>query len=124
MKILSKMLIVLVIAVFSFTLMPTTSMVYADVTDIMENVKADTNKVGDTSGITTVSSRILTILQILSGVFAILMLAITGFKYIVETPEVKKELKGTMVPIVVGILLVFFATTIAKFFINLFTNVS
>ena len=50
------------------------------------------------------------------------MIAVTGFRYIIETPEIKGELKKNMFPIIVGIILVFFATSIAKFFIGIFNE--
>ena len=50
------------------------------------------------------------------------MIAISGFRYIIETPEVKGELKKNMLPIIIGIILVFFASTIAKFLISIFAT--
>ncbi len=63
---------------------------------------------------------ILGFLQVISGLLSVVIIAVTGFKYITETPDMRNELKKSMVPIVVGLLLVFFATTIAKFFIGVF----
>ncbi len=123
MKIFQKLLMVLIIAVIaSFTLgtvSTNTAMAALSPADAMEKVNGNAN-VGDTSGLTEVAGKILTFLQVISGIFAIIMIAVTGFRYIIETADVKKELKQSMLPIIVGILLVFFATSIAKFIVNIF----
>ncbi len=75
---------------------------------------------GNASGFLSVVNKILGFLQIASALVAVVMIAVTGFRYIMETPDMKNELKKSMVPIIVGLLLVFFATTIAKFFVNIF----
>ena len=46
------------------------------------------------------------------------MIAIVGFNYIISTPEVKDEMKKKMLPIIIGIVLVFGATSVAKFLIG------
>ena len=123
MKIFQKISIVLIIAVIaSFTLgTVSTNISMADSpTDVMENVTGSSSSDIDTSGLTNVAGKILTFLQVISGVFAIIMIAVTGFRYIIETADVKKELKQSMLPIIIGILLVFFATSIAKFIVNIF----
>ena len=122
MKIFQKISIVLIIAVIaSFTLgTVSTNISMADSpTDVMESVTGNSDDI-DTSGLTNVAGKILTFLQVISGVFAIIMIAVTGFRYIIETADVKKELKQSMLPIIIGILLVFFATSIAKFIVNIF----
>ena len=123
MKIFQKISMVLIIAVIaSFTLgTVSTNISMADSpTDVMENVTGSSSSDIDTSGLTNVAGKILTFLQVISGVFAIIMIAVTGFRYIIETADVKKELKQSMLPIIIGILLVFFATSIAKFIVNIF----
>ena len=47
------------------------------------------------------------------------MIAVTGFNYIISTPEVKKEMLSKMLPIVVGLILVFGAVSIAKFLLEI-----
>ena len=92
-----------------------------DVGQVIGNMTGNGNV--DANSVTTFTNlgdTILTFLQILSGITAVVMIAITGFRYIVETPEVKGELKKNMLPIVIGIILVFFAASIAKFFLGMF----
>lgn len=66
----------------------------------------------------TTIGRLLGFLQIASGLIAILMIAITGFNYIVATPDVKEEMKKKMLPIIIGLVLVFGAVSVARFILG------
>ena len=134
MKVLQKISMVLIIAIIASLTLGTvstnvslaedasttnTAAKSTKATDAMNAVK--TGEVTDNTAkeLTGVASKILTFLQIISGIFAIIMIAVTGFRYIIEpAADVRKELKNGMLPIIVGILLVFFATSIAKFIVN------
>lgn len=120
MKIAQKVLVVFLIAVCVFAILPTISSNAYDVSSKLNEMSGDAN-ISDENikPFTDIGNKILTFLQILSGIAAVVMIAITGFRYIVETPEVKGELKKNMVPIVIGIILVFFAVSIAKFFLGI-----
>ena len=119
MKTLQKILVILLIAICVFSIMPK-SIVFG-AAEAIDKINTSTgDPIDGTENLTNVAGRILTFLQIASGIAAVIMIAVTGFRYIVETPEVKGELKKNMFPIIVGIILVFFATSIAKFFIGIF----
>ena len=75
-------------------------------------------------GIKTVISTILGMIRLLTGLLSIVVIAYTGFEMVVETPEGKKKVKEKMVPIVVGVVLVFMASTIASFIIGVFEGSS
>ena len=134
MKILQKISIIFIIAIIASLTLGTVSTnvsmaetsssaeaaASAKVTDAMNAVNAGDIDANTSSYITGVANKVLTFLQIASGVFAIIMIAVTGFRYIIEpAADVKKELKNGMLPIIVGILLVFFAASIAKFIVNI-----
>lgn len=123
MKTMQKVLAILLIAVCVFGVMSQISTCNASsISDTLNKIQP-TNDVTGAENLTTIASRVLTFLQIASGIAAVIMIAVTGFRYIIETPEVKGELKKNMLPIVIGLVLVFFATSIAKFFIGMFNNV-
>ena len=67
----------------------------------------------------TIVSSILGFLQIASAITAVIMIAFFGFGLITETPNAKEEIKKKMVPMLVGLVLVFSATSIAKFIISI-----
>ncbi len=92
------------------------------VSGLMTDVESETNTNIDSDSLTSVISTVLGFLQVISGLLSVVIIAVAGFKYITETPDMKNEVKKTMVPIVVGLLLVFFATTIAKFFVGVFEH--
>ncbi len=119
MKTLQKILLVLVVSVCLVAVMP-----HIEVRAAQAAIDGITinDKVEGQENLQKVAGSILTFLQIASGIAAVIMIAVTGFRYIIETPEVKGELKKNMFPIIVGIVLVFFATSIAKFFIGIFNS--
>ncbi len=125
MKMFQKILVIALISMLMFTLMPVITSNAVDVGNTISQMNGSKSNITDedTTPFITLGDTILTFLQILSGIAAVIMIAISGFRYIVETPEVKGEIKKTMLPIVIGIILVFAAVSIAKFFLGMFKNV-
>lgn len=121
MKTIQKILLVLLIAMTVFAVMPQ-NVFASQVENAIKEVNPDDVNVQGTGDFADVVSNILAFLQVASGLVAVIMIAYTGFRYIVETPEMKEKLKKDMIPIVVGILLVFFAVSIANFFVGIFSN--
>ena len=118
MKVISKIIAILLISVSTLIIIPNNSTFAA--TDAA-NAISGLNATGDVdvSGLQGVIGTLLNFLQIASGLVAVLMIAVVGFGYIV-TPdaEMKTEFKKKGLPIIVGIVLVFGAASIAKFFIG------
>ena len=105
MKTLQKILVILLVAICVFSVMPKGSVLAADsASSAIDEIDSKAGSGG------------------IEGTDKLTEVAVTGFRYIVETPEVKGELKKNMFPIIVGIILVFFATSIAKFFIGIFNK--
>lgn len=118
MKILQKLLIILVISVFTIGIVPQVQ-VQASVKDYLNNIQG--TDVTDTKGVSTfvaVMQKVLGILQLLSGIMAVIVVAWTGFKMIIESADGKAQLKEKMLPIIIGAILVFAATSIANFIIG------
>ena len=125
MKTMYKIFAVLLIAVSMFVVMPDNMSFAATSTGssaigAIENISADPSNANTAAakGLTDVIGKLLGFLQIASGIVAVLMIAIVGFNYIISTPEIKDEMKKKMLPIIVGIVLVFGATSVAKFLIG------
>ncbi len=68
----------------------------------------------NTTQIDTVGQKIMGILQTLGIVVAVIVLMVLGIKYMMGSAEEKAEYKKTMIPYVVGAILIFGATTIAN----------
>lgn len=118
MKTLGKVVAILVIAVCVFAIMPQNISEASKAATIVGNVTAKEPDDGLSTGLRNVVGRLLGFLQIASGLVSILMIAITGFNYIISTPEVKEEMKKKMLPIIIGLIIVFGAVSIAKFILG------
>ena len=80
----------------------------------------DSIKVGDEArdSITSFVGQIVGILQVVGTVIAVLILVVLGIKYMMGSAEEKAEYKKTMMPYLVGALLIFAAVTIANMVYN------
>ena len=120
MKTVNKILAILVIAMCTLVIMPkNVSMAATSTTkDIVGGVKAEAPDDDYSEGLQTTIGKLLGFLQVASGLVAIIMIALVGFNYIVSTPEVKKEIQTKLLPIIVGLVLVFGAVSLAKFILG------
>ena len=123
MKTISKVLVMLMIAVSAFVIMPD-NMVFAeakkstggtDPKSVVSSVNVKNPDADYSSDLAGKIGQLLGFLQVASGLVAILMIAIVGFNYIISTPDVKEEMKKKMLPIIIGLVLVFGAVSVAKF---------
>ena len=67
-----------------------------------------------TEGIQTLGQKLMGILQTLGIVVSVLILMVLGIKYMMGSAEEKAEYKKTMMPYIIGAILLFGATTIAN----------
>ena len=86
------------------------SVVYAD------GITTDTLKptYQGTGDIQTVGQKIMGIINTVGVVIAVVILMILGIKYMMGSAEEKAEYKKTMIPYIIGAVLIFGATTIAN----------
>lgn len=118
MKILQKLLLILIIGACVFMVMPQNT-VKADVSvdDAISNVDPNMGD-GDLDGIQGIINKVIGFIQWASIIALVIVLVVKGWEYITGTPSIKDEVKKTAVPLLVGAVLVFGATTIAKFVLN------
>ena len=103
-KVLSVLMVVLMIAITC------TNVFAANVLDYM-NGQADgveTEKIG------TIGNKLLTIIVNVGMVLAVVVVAVLGIKYMMGSTEEKAEYKKTMMPYLVGAILVFGASAIGR----------
>lgn len=72
-----------------------------------------TGGTANTEKITNVGNQIITIISVVGSVAAVIVLVILGLKYMMGSAEEKAEYKKTLLPYVIGALLVFAASAIA-----------
>ena len=71
----------------------------------------------NTGDITTIGNKVMGIIQVvgtIAVIAAVIILMILGIKYMMGSAEEKAEYKKTMIPYIIGAVLLFAATTIAN----------
>ena len=97
--------------------------VFADsTTDVLDKLKGD-GKV-ETSSLTTVGNNVVTIINVVGIVIAVIILLIIGIKYMIGSASEKAEYKKTMIPYLVGAILIFASTTIVNVVYNIANGVN
>ena len=106
-KILAILLLVITI-IFSFTIVSNASS--AQIVDDLTSGGGS----ADTAGIQTVGTNIVSIITTIGIIVAVVVLLILGIKYMMGSASEKAEYKKTMIPYLVGAVLIFGASAIAK----------
>ena len=79
---------------------------------IITSLSGDKTTAITSTGMTNLGGKIIGTIQVLGIIIAIVVLLVLGIKYMVGSAEEKAEYKKTMMPYVVGALLIFAASTI------------
>jgi len=108
-----KMKILSVILIVMMTIASVSTVVLADIPGAIDKV-GQGNSNADTTKITDMGATIVTVLQVIGVVVAVVVLLVLGIKYMVGSAEEKAEYKKTMMPYIVGAILIFAATTIVN----------
>ena len=140
MKILGKALLILMISICMFSVMPNnvlaaakkTTTTTTDTKDTKDSNPSASNVIGKitptnpnndvSTDFANVIGNVLGFLRIASALVAVIMLAVTGFNYIMSDAQDKAAYLKKFAPIIIGFILVFSATTIAKFLIGIAGN--
>ena len=80
------------------------------------NITADANAA---SGLTAMAGKIIGLIQIASAVAAIILVAVFGFKFILGSASEKADYQKSFIPLIVGVVVVFAATSVAKLLFGL-----
>ena len=97
--------------------------VFADsTTDVLDKLKGD-GKV-ETNSLTTVGNNVVTIINVVGIVVAVIILLIIGIKYMMGSASEKAEYKKTMIPYIVGAVLIFAGTSLVRVIYSLANSVS
>lgn len=112
MKKLTKILsIVMVIIMLAVALSP---IVFGLVDPTQVKAEATTSD----SKITTIGTKVLSIITTIGIVISVVVIAGLGIKYITGSAEEKAEYKKSFVPLLVGMILLLGASSIAKFLVD------
>lgn len=112
-----KIISILLIAVM-LIMSSSTAVMAKTATEIISEM--DTKKeLSDTANITTVGGKITGIITTVGIVISVIVLLILGIKYMMGSASEKAEYKKTMIPYLVGAVLIFGASAIAKVVVQL-----
>lgn len=81
--------------------------------DLKKKTEETANK-GDTSAATEIGAKVINWIWGISIVVAVVVLMIIGLKFIMGSTSEKAEYKKSLIPVVVGVLILVFATTIVR----------
>ena len=77
----------------------------------------------NTNSITDIGNKVMGIIQVIGTIAAVAIVMVLGIKYMMGSAEEKAEYKKTMIPYLVGAILLFAATTVATAIYNFANNI-
>lgn len=92
-----------------------------DPSNIIDNMQPNYS---DDAGISSIGQNIINIISTVAIVIAVIVLAIIGVKYMIGSASEKAEYKKTMIPYIVGAILVFGAGAIAKVVVGMASTIT
>ena len=108
-----KILAILAIAILVVSFMTTNIFAASDVLDKLTNDVEAANV--DTSKISTTAGKVIKAIRNFAIIASVVILVILGIKYMIGSVEQKAEYQKNFVPLIIGIVLVVGATSIASF---------
>ena len=119
MKKLTKILtVILLVAMILTTFTTIVNASYSDQVDGLFDVDAE-----GTDGIMNVGGNIVSIVTTIGIIVAVVVLLVLGIKYMMGSASEKAEYKKTMIPYLVGAILIFGASAITKVVVALGSNI-
>ena len=73
-----------------------------------------TGNTTNTEAVQNIGQRILGIVQVVGSIAAVIVLVVLGIKYMMGSAEEKAEYKKTMIPYIIGAVLIFAASNLAS----------
>lgn len=106
-----------------FVLCAISQVVLADsAMDVANGIKGDSGSI-NASGLQTIANRVIGLIQVASAVAAVVLIAVFGFKFIMGSAGEKVEYQKSFIPLIVGVVVVFAASSIAKLIFSTFTGI-
>ena len=109
-KILSTVLMVMfIVASFSQVALATNN----TASGLLGEMNADTSGI-EAGSLVSMAKKVLGLIQVASIVLAVILIATFGFKFILGSANEKADYQKSFIPLIVGIVVVFSAVSIAK----------
>lgn len=95
---------------------------YADsAKDVIGGINADTSEI-NSQGMKTIAGRVLGLLQIVSAILAVILVAYLGFKMVLGSANEKADVQKQFIPLIIGVTIVFAATSIANLLLGIMST--
>ena len=92
---------------------------YADsAKDVVTGINANMTGI-DSSGMKSIAGRVLGLLQIVSAILAVILIAYLGFKMVLGSANEKADVQKQFIPLIIGVTIVFAATSIANLLLGI-----
>lgn len=111
--------LVIISMVISLCIIPLTYVQASSAQSTIEDITVTEPDSDTTTGLTGMAGRILGILQIASAIAAVILIAVFGFKFILGSAEEKSDYMKSFIPLIVGVVVVFAASSIASLIFNI-----
>ncbi len=109
-----KVISTLLLAIMLVASIATTVLAGVDLNATINNVEKQNLNGNADQQITKVGGNIVNIIQVVGIVIAVIVLLVIGIKYMMGSASEKAEYKKTMIPYLVGAVLVFAGTSLVK----------
>ena len=112
--------IAMVIAMVVATIFTFSNMVFAagSAENVVTEIKPDISSV-DSSNLTKMAGKVISLIQVASVILAVILIAVFGFKFIMGSANEKADYQKSFIPLIVGLVVVFAATSIAKLIMSI-----
>lgn len=107
--VLMAMLVVFSVSTFSYA--DTPGQVISGINANMSGIK--------TEGMKSIAGRVLGLLQIVSAILAVILIAYLGFKMVLGSANEKADVQKQFIPLIIGVTIVFAATSIANLLLGI-----
>lgn len=115
-----KIFAVVLIAILVVFSVSTSS--YADsAKDVIGGINADTSGI-NSQGMKAIAGRVLGLLQIVSAILAVILVAYLGFKMVLGSANEKADVQKQFIPLIIGVTIVFAATSIANLLLGIMST--
>lgn len=88
--------------------------------DILDNIGQNVNSADvDATGLTKMAGQVIKLIQMASVILATILIAVFGFKFIMGSANEKADYQKSFIPLIVGLVVVFAATSIARLIMSI-----
>lgn len=95
---------------------------YADsAKDVIGGINADTSGI-NSQGMKNIAGRVLGLLQIVSAILSVILVAYLGFKMVLGSANEKADVQKQFIPLIIGVTIVFAATSIANLLLGIMST--